>query len=665
MSRFFYGKLAAVNIRKNGRIYILYILTCIFAVCMFYIILFITMNKGLSKMPGADAVTTIMWMGTVVIGLFSVVILLYTNSFLMKRRKKELGLYNILGMGKNHIACVMALENLYVALGSIVSGLFAGILLSKLMIMLLFRLLRFNVPFGFEVSPVAVTVTVIVFAAIFFVTLLLNLGRVRLSKPIELLYGGNMGEREPKTKRLLSVIGFIALVIGYTIAIVTENPVNALEWFFIAVILVIAGTYCLFTAGSIALLKSLRRNKAFYYKTKHFTSVSVMIHRMKQNAVGLANICILSTMVLVMLSTTVSLYIGMEDALRSRYPRNIAVTAAGTTDDAVRTICNKADDIILQSGIPVENVVRYRYKSYYPNRSGTVFTDPKGAAASGPSNAAVFFIPLDDYNRLLGSDAALSPHELFLYSPNALYDDGTVTFGTETYTVKEVLKEIHGIDDAYLNRETFYFILPDSIAIRRVHAALSGGDEEWPGMSYYYGFDVRGDDESQIALAGRLEETFAGFDTDGSGSGGTNIHVTSAARNKADFLSIYGGFFFLGLFLGTLFIMAAVVIMYYKQISEGYDDQKRFEIMQKMGLGRDEIKKTIRSQVLAVFFLPLLAAGIHILAAFKMITKLLYMLNLTNVPLFARCTLGTIVVFAVIYGAVNTLTARSYYKIVS
>lgn len=665
MSKFFYGKLAAVNIRKNGRIYVPYILTCIFTICMFYIMLFITLNKGLSKMPGADALSVIMWMGTVVIGLFSAVILLYTNSFLMKRRKKELGLYNILGMGKNHIARVMALENLYVSLGTIIAGLFAGILLSKLMLLLLLKLLRFDVPFGFEISPMAVIVTVIVFAAIFFVTLLSNLGRVHLSKPIELLYGGNVGEKEPKTKWVLAVIGFLALASGYTIAIVTENPISALGLFFIAVILVILGTYCLFTAGSIALLKSLRKNKAFYYKTKHFTSVSGMIYRMKQNAVGLANICILSTMVLVMLSTTVSLYIGMEDALRSRYPRNIMISASETTDDTIRTISDQTDDIILQSGLPVENVVQYRYKSYFTRHSGTVFSNSGDAAASGPSNAIIILIPLDDYNWLRGTDVALSPHELLLFTPSVPYDGGAVTFGTETFAVKEAYREAPDIGDDYMYslKDSFYFILPDSAAIQRVYMALADEGSKWPGLSYYYGFDVQADDGSQIGLVSQLRAALAGVGSDS--DSGDQVYTTSAAENKADFLSVYGGFFFLGLFMGTLFIMAAVIIMYYKQISEGYDDQKRFDIMQKVGLSREEIKKTIRSQVLTVFFLPLLAAGIHILAAFKMITKLLFMLNLTNVTLFAWCTLGTIVVFAVIYGAVYTLTARSYYKIVS
>ncbi len=662
MSRFFYGKLAAVNIRKNGRIYIPYILTCIFTICMFYIMLFLALNEGISKMPGADALSIIMRLGTVVIGLFSVVILLYTNSFLMKRRKKELGLYNILGMGKNHIARVMALENIYVSLGTITAGLAAGILLSKLMLMLLLKLLQFDVPFGFEVPPMAVIATVIVFAVIFFVTLLSNLGRVHLSRPIELLYGGSVGEKEPKTKWVLAVIGFLALGAGYTIAIVTENPLSALGLFFVAVVLVILGTYCLFTAGSIALLKSLRKNKSFYYKTKHFTSVSGMIYRMKQNAVGLANICILSTMVLVMLSTTVSMYIGTEDALRSRFPRNIAITAVQTYDEHPGAIRSKAEEIILQSGIPVENVVHYRYKSYFTERTSTVFSKP-GIAAS--PNAIVILIPLDDYNRLRGTDVTLSPHEALLFSPSVPYDGSAVTFGSETFAVKEAYPESPDIGDDYMYslRETFYFILPDAAAIQRVFIALDGEGEEWRGFSYYYGFDVQAGDDSQVGLANQLSEAMAAFSADS--ADGVQAYTTSAAENKADFLSVYGGFFFLGLFLGTLFIMAAVIIMYYKQISEGYDDKKRFEIMQKVGLSRYEIKKTIRSQVLAVFFLPLLAAGIHILAAFKMITKLLFMLNLTNVSLFAWCTLGTIIVFAVIYGVVYSLTARAYYKIVS
>jgi putative ABC transport system permease protein len=664
MSKFFYSKLAAVNIRKNGRIYIPYILTCIFTVCMFYIMLFISLNKGLNKMPGAQGLTTIMWMGTVVIGLFSVIILLYTNSFLMRRRKKELGLYNILGMGKNHIARVMAIENIYVSVGTIIAGLFTGILLSKLMLMLLLKMLHFKIPFGFEISPIAIIVTVIVFAGIFFVTLLFNLGRVHLSKPIELLYGGNVGEKEPKTKWLLAVLGVLALGTGYTIAIVTEKPMDALGWFFIAVILVILGTYFLFTAGSVALLKSLRKNKAYYYKTSHFTSVSGMLYRMKQNAVGLANICVLSTMVLVMLSTTVSLYIGMEDVLRNRFPRNIEVKAFETSEADSENISDITQEAIRESGIDIRDVTEYRYKSYPLRLSGSEISSLSGNADDA-EETIVYLIPLEYYNRMQKSTVSLNANELLVFSPQFKYAEPSVTLGDTEYAVSSTLKNLNVASD-YKIKDTraFFLILPDEPSIQKAFLSIMGAETgAWNGMGYYYGFDTVSSEEQQIAFSDMLRHKFADFVNEKNEE--LPVYVTSAISNKSDFLSIYGGLFFLGIFLGALFIMAAIIIMYYKQISEGYDDKKRFEIMQKVGLSRDEIKKTIRSQVLTVFFLPLLAAGIHILAAFKMITKLLFMLNLINVPLFAWCTLGTIVVFAAIYGAVYSLTARAYYKIVS
>jgi putative ABC transport system permease protein len=662
MSSFFYGRLAAVNIRKNGRIFIPYILIGIFTVAMFYIMLFIALNKGVAEMPGAQALTTILMMGTVVIGIFAFIILLYTNSFLMKRRLKEIGLYNILGMGKKHIARVMSLETVYVGLMTIAAGLFTGVLLSKLMLMLLLKLLTFTVPFGFEISPIAVGVTAILFAGIYFTTLLVNLGRIGLSKPIELLYGGNVGEKEPKTKRLLVVIGVLSLSIGYTIAIVTENPLQALGWFFIAVILVILGTFCLFMAGSIALLKALRRNKPYYYQTKHFTTVSGMIYRMKQNAAGLANICILSTMVLVMLSTTVSLYLGMADALRNRFPRNIEVTAAHTTKADCDRIEGQLRQIVADGGYHIENVTEYRYKSYTMHYEGTHFSFASDYINANTDDTTVFFIPLDEYNDIHSASVILGDSELMLYSPNAEYAENTVTFGSQTFTVKKNLDTLN-VEEYFTFRvnDTFYFIVPDEAAVERIYLDITGGLGEWKGLSYYFGFDVPAGGDAETALADAL---YASITRDGA-DGGPIIYVTSAEVNKNDFLSVYGGLFFLGIFLGTLFILATVIIMYYKQISEGYDDKKRFEIMQKVGLSHQEVRKTIVSQVLTVFFLPLAAAGIHILAAFKMITKLLYLLNLTNVRLFAVCTLGTFAVFAVIYAAVYALTARAYYRIVS
>ncbi len=662
MSKFFYAKLAAVNIQRNGRIYIPYILTCIFTIAMFYILLFIAVNKGISQMTGAQYISTLMILGTIVIGIFSVIILLYTNSFLMKRRKKEIGLYNILGMGKQHIARVMTIEIIYVALFSIAVGLFAGILLSKLMLALLLKMLAFRIPFGFEVSSVAVIITTVMFSGIFLVTLLLNLGRIHLSKPIELLYGGNVGEKEPKTKWLLAVIGFLSLGAGYYLAITIKEPLSALQLFFFAVMLVIVGTYCLFTTGSIALLKILRKNKNFYYKANHFTSVSGMLYRMKQNAVGLANICILSTMVLVMISTTVSLYLGMEDALHNRFPRNIEITASHMTEEQSNELAKIADEIIKSHGIVAENVTKHRHKSCSCSQSDAYFSMSSEYVTGNSEDVVVYFIPLDDYNALQGSSEKLSANELIVYSPNAGYRDETVSFGPLKYNVKSVIPSLN-IEANYSisTHDNYYFIVPDEQAIKDIYGAWSIGSSSWTELNYYYGFDAVTDGPGQITL---MNELSTAVSNDGSNNS-PYVYVTSAEANKSEFLYVYGGLFFLGIFLGALFIMATVIIMYYKQISEGYDDKKRFEIMQKVGLSRDEVKRTIRSQVLTVFFLPLIAAGIHILAAFNMITKLLSVLNLSNVQLFALCTLGTIVIFAAIYGAVYAWTARAYYKIVS
>jgi putative ABC transport system permease protein len=661
MNKFLYGRLAAVSMRKNAKIYLPYILTCIFTVAMFYIMLYLTMNTGLEKMPGAGTLQATMTLGSIVIAIFSVIILLYTNSFLMKRRKKEIGLYNVLGMGKRHIARVMLFETVYAALIALIVGLFCGIVLSKLMLLLLVRLLSFEVPFGFEVAPLAVILTLVLFVGIFFVTLFLNLGRVHLAKPIELLYGGNVGEKEPKTKWLLAIVGLLALGAAYWLANTVADPVAALGWFFIAVLLVILGTYCLFIAGSIALLKILRSNKNYYYKTRHFTAISGMLYRMKQNAAGLAGICILATMVLVMVSTTVSMYAGFEDILRYRYPRNVEIKMLDVSRAQSELLRSAADAYIGDAGAAVSDTITFMYVSRTLSFDGSALcTD----AQSG-GDTIVYFIPLEDYNRIQNTDETLQPDELLFYSPDISYSSSGLSIGGGDYSVISVLGDFD-ITDSRMEKydETVYLVLADEDTIEQAVDGLYGGEHATSEFYFYYGFDMpEASDEEQADFAWMLASALPVL-TDLNGED-LPVYVSSAAASRGDLFSVYGGLFFLGLFLGALFIMATVVIMYYKQITEGYDDKKRFEIMQKVGLGRDEIKATIRSQVLTVFFLPLVAAGVHILAAFKMITKILFLLNLTNVTLFAWCTLATLGCFAFIYAGVYALTAKAYYTIVS
>ncbi|WP_010246251.1 ABC transporter permease [Acetivibrio cellulolyticus] len=669
MSKLFFPKLSITTIKKNGKFYFPYILTCIFTVAMFYIMCFIKTNEGIKKMPGADALESMMGAGTFVIALFAVIFLFYTNSFLIKRRKKELGLYNILGMEKRHIAKILFFETAITGVVSIITGLFLGILLSKLIFMLFSKLLDFPVPFGFSISTYGIKASICLFSAAFILILLSNLWQIKLAKPIELLRGGNVGEKEPKTKAIMAIAGAISLGIGYYIALTTETPTDAISLFLVAVVLVIMGTYFLFNAGSIALLKLLRKNKKYYYQTKHFTSVSGMLYRMKQNAVGLANICILSTMVLVMVSGTVSLYLGAEDAIDNRYPHDITVIKdAKENNDRDRTI-KSVLKAVSSKGRTIKKLTDYEYLVFTVSYSdGQFITNTKNQF--GSSGTEVFcFITSKEYEHLTGKSADISGYNVLSYSSNRQLGDNFTLFG-KTYTVKNRLDSFPSTSDyaAFLMNVHYVVLSSDALLSQIMNAQLSAYGENASSPEYEISLDIDGTNDEKIACADAVDNATREKEEytkeDGSISYRYVNFTESRQKTAKQFYVLYGGFLFLGLFLGTLFMMATALIIYYKQISEGYDDKERFEIMKKVGMSHDEIKSTVRSQVLKVFFLPIAAAAVHIAAAFKMITKLLALMNLTNVTLFFWCTVGTLLVFAAIYGLVYALTAKIYYKIV-
>jgi len=658
MNRFFYPRLAANNLKKNSKTYIPYILACIGTIMMFYNMSFLARAKDIGALSDHRTLRSILSLGSAVIAIFSVIFLFYTNSFLIKRRKKEFGLFNILGMEKKHIAKIMFFETLFVALISLVAGIFIGILLSKLMILLLFKIISFEVSFGFEIPVPSVLSTIVLFSGIFILNLIYNIFQVHLSKPIELLKGGNVGEKEPKTKWILTIVGAVCLGIGYYIALATESPLAALTIFFVAVVLVMIGTYCLFTAGSIALLKILRRNKKYYYKAKHFISVSGMIYRMKQNAVGLSNICILSTAVIIMISTTVSLYAGMEDVLRTRYPRNIIVSASDVSDEMAGKLDAVIAELTAKDNIDQGNVIRYRSMPLITIQNGTDFTVSQTVSYTSENIALIELIPVEYYNKMENKSVSLSGEEVLIYALRGGISGSTINFNGFELSIKESLDSfsLEGEMSAVLANS--YYVVVDSVdTINRIYHSLNGNEADMEELSYYYGFDVEKGSDVQINLVRTLNNELSKLSVKG--------HAEGPEISRDDFLTLYGGLFFLGIFLGLLFIMATVLIIYYKQIAEGYDDRKRFEIMQKVGMSRAEIKKAIQSQVLTVFFLPLAAAVIHIAFAFKVITKLLSVFNITNIPLFALSTALTILVFSVFYAAVYALTAKTYYKIVS
>jgi len=660
VGRFFYWKLAADNIRKNIQVYLPYILTCTATVAMYYLMHSLSQNSGLGKMSGGDTVQMMLSFGFVVVAIFSAVFLLYTNSFLIKRRKKEFGLFNVLGMEKKHLARIMMYETIYIAVISISAGLIGGIVLSKAMFLLLLKLLRFEVQMGFEISGSAIVFALLLFGTIFFLTLLSNLRQVHLAKPIELLKGGQVGEREPKAKWLLTLSGLASMGTGYYLALTAESPIAALTLFFVAVILVMIGTYCLFTAGSIALLKLLRKNKSYYYRPNRFTTVSGLMYRMQRNAVGLANICILSTMVLVTLSTTVALFVGVEDVLKTRYPRDIVISSYGITDEYIDNLGATVAQVLENHNLVMQDPMEYRMLSFVGIAQGNEFLTDEPSLNISPSRLKTLcFIPSEDYSGLTGEEVQLAQDEVLLYSQGADYEYESLSVLGRTFSVRKQLNELPAVTEWDISGRHFLIVKDMDVVEEMYHAQADVYGEHGSKLTYHLQFDFPGDvsEEGEIAFYKDLRSSLP--------SGGVSRYIESREAVKDEFYSLYGGLFFLGLFLGILFIMGTVLIIYYKQITEGYEDKERFAIMQKVGMSREEVKRSIRSQVLTVFFLPLIVATVHISVAFPFITKLLAVFSLRNTLLFATCTGGTVLIFALFYGLVYHRTARVYYRIVS
>lgn len=659
-----YTKLAITNIKNNRQFYFPYLLTGIITVAMFYIMCALESNPGIQSMPGAKDLGLILRLGIGVIGIFAVIFLFYTNSFIIKRRKKELGIYNILGMEKRHIAKILSKEAFFTAIIAIGGGLVTGVLFHKLACMLLYRMIGFNGGITFSFSKKGVMITAILFAIVYLLTYIYDLFQVQLANPIELLQSGNKGEREPKTKAIMAVLGVLCLGTGYFIAITTKNPIKALTLFFVAVILVIIGTYLLFTAGSIALLKILRRNKGYYYQTKHFTSVSGMIYRMKQNAVGLANICILSTMVLVAVSTTVSLYVGIEDIMKERYPNEINIRAyydtGAPSEDSIAPIVEKS---VKESGRKIRHEEDY-LELYFAaiKDQGQYSLDKEKVKTAGDRVSGFVVLTREDCKKKYNEEIPeLAENEVALFTIKKT-DMDTLVLENRSYHVKEI-KQFQNTEDfetiADMMDEYYYVIVNDVQDMERLWQLQKDiYQENSSSISRQVRLDIDGDSEQK-------KECFENIKTAlGPEQAKARILIDSRQSNLDEFYQIYGGFLFLGLFLGILFLMITVLIIFYKQISEGYDDKERFSIMEKVGMSNDEVKATIRSQVRTVFFLPILMAAVHVGMAFPMIKRLLSLFGLSNTALFAGCMAGTILVFALIYLLVFLKTSKTYYKIV-
>ena len=661
MRKGLYIKIALQNIRKNAKVYVPYILTCLGTVAMYYMIGFLSYHEGIDQIFGGGYVRSIMLMGVWVTAIFAVLFLFYTNSFLMKRRKKEFGLYNILGMEKKHLSRVMLYETVVIAAISLVGGVLAGILLSKLMILVLMKIFNLNQPIGFMVSTRAIGSSLQLFGVIFLLLFLNSLRQIHLAKPIELLRGGEVGEKEPKTNWITAILGLLCLGSGYYISLTIESPLMTLMLFFVAVVLVITGTYLVFISGSIAILKLLRRWKRFYYKTSHFISVSGMIYRMRQNAAGLASICILSTMVLVMISSTFSLYAGIEKNVAQRYPADINITLHSWQEEDQSALEAHMDAVLSAQQLGEVQMEKYRHVGFSIILDGnTVIMDEETMNSVGTLDDlwTVDMIPLEEHNALNGVQETLAENEVLLCSYGREYPYDSIVIDGKTYQVRAQLqttKEASG--EATASAWGAIFVIANQEVIDQWIASYPLLDSQTDTIFHYNLPDA----SAQQLTA--LEETMGG-----DALLNTNLNVSSYVEfqesNRTGLREMYGGLFFLGLFLGLLFIMATILIIYYKQISEGYDDRERFEIMQKVGLSRKDIKHSIHSQVLMVFFLPLLMAGCHLAGAFPAIARILVLLQAVSDRMFFYCNLGCFAVFAVLYLLIYLITAKVYYKIV-
>lgn len=670
MHKGIFSRLAKQNIRNNKSTYIPYMITCIFCIAMIYMMEFLrdcpTLDQAVRQ---ADEVRMIVFTGEIVVEIFCIIFLIYSNSFLMKRRQKEIGLYNILGLERNHIGIVMFLETIITSIGSLAGGIATGIIGSKLALLLLLKLLHIPSVLGFYISVKGIFTCLFMFGIIFLMILFLNLAKIHLSRPVELLRGNNTGEKEPAAKWLMALIGLICLGAGYYLAVTTESPIKAITIFLLAVILVMAGTYLLFTAGSIVILKFLRRRKSFYYRTGNFISISGMLYRMKQNAIGLASICILSTGVLLMISMTVSIYFGMNDIMLNRYPYDVDMSVTSISEEECQTAIEAFEKAIADNKVPVEKSVEEIYLDIVCSKNGDqILIKPTNTIRNSDSVLVLSLLNQAEYERLTGISANLNDGEIFAWYPSAVQKD-SVTVDEKEFTVKKWMDKnpLTCGEDAVSDNAVLVVTDEDFKKFDEMRTEMYKGVSSAPAgedLTLHLGLDITGSETEKIEFGTPVMETVK--DLKKSGGLSENAWIISGIRQQ-EYESYYadnGSLLFIGIFLGSLFLMGTAMIIYYKQISEGYEDQKRFEIMQKVGLSRREVRSSVRRQILMVFFLPLLMAMLHITMAFPMIRRMLLLFGMTNTKLFIGCTAGTVLIFAVVYGLIYLMTARSYYHIV-
>ena len=675
MNASFYFKIAKTNIKNNRKIYFPYILTSICMVMIMYVVSFLANDPMIAKkFAGGATLQGLLKLGVYIIMIFSALFLFYTNSFITKRRKREFGLMSVLGMGKKNISLVMLWENIIVDFTSIAVGLVLGLLLSKLAQGVLFNILGESAaPLDFSVNLTDMLMTVLVFLVIFAVIFFDSIRQITFTNTIDLLHSSNKGEKEPKANYIMAVIGVVFLGVGYALSQLVQQAYSAISLFFVAVIFVIVGTYALFIAGSVALAKVLKKNKAYYYKPSHFVSVSGMTYRMKRNGAGLASICILSTMVLVMLSTTVCMFAGVEKTSQLRYPMDVT-TMIGLSDGLEEECAvfeaemhRKADNL----GVKIEREVEYNtWNAYVEDKNTGVFRT--GEASSEVNPVQLNFFSIDAYNdtSLTGEKISLGDGEALILTYDCEYSFDTFEINDVKLSVKKV-KPTNGnftfLATLFSNSIPQILVFTNDSAAELYRQVKNVSEGEKCYVNRYIGWDVSDcDDETLDQLCSDIRQIWLDGNTAENTDWTLSTVYTDTYVNDFNYqVATYGGLFFLAIILGLVFISGTVLIMYYKQVTEGYEDAERYEIMKKVGMTEREIKKSINSQILTVFFAPLIAAGVHIAFAYNMIKLILRVMVAAAGSAFFYTTLICYAVFAVFYIAVYLITSKAYYKTIS
>ncbi|MGL4848204.1 MAG: ABC transporter permease [Clostridium sp.] len=627
----FYFKLSKENIKKNKRLYIPYGIVKSIIVVIFYIMASVMLNEN-GKSVGGESLQRLMMFGVIITAIFSTIFLIYINSFLMKKRKTELGLYNILGLNKNHIIKLVLIERIIISFITITLGIILGIIFGKIIFLFLLKLIKVSEITSFGVSIESILLTIILFTGINLIMGLIDTIEVKRSNIIKLLKSKNVGEREPKGKIIIGLIGLVSLGVGYYNAYTVENPVLAMNSLFFNIVLVMIGLYLLFTSGSIIILKFLRKRKNIYYKEENFITIGTMIYRMKKNAVGLANICILGTGVVLALSTSLTLYITSEKMLQERYPNHIDITLRKVNLEEIEKAKNTLNSI------EREDI----HETLFTGGPFIIDGENFIKTTNAYNSVGVNFIPNSTYNKEAKKDVLIKEDEVLVYSKNVDYKEKFVNYEGKKYKVEKIddIGSLKSENEEIMDSITM--IMSDNFFKKDLYYATS--------------FDLK-DAENLPQKRKEIEKSLRNLKI-------KDLTIQDKETVREDFNDLYGGFLFMGLLISIVFLFGTILIIYYKQISEGFDDKERFNIMKKVGLEDKKIKKIIRKQVFTVFMLPCIFTGINLFFAYPMIEKILILLNLTETEIFPLIIGMTMIIYLVSYLIIYNMTSKVYYKIV-